>query len=164
MVEYITISEFAKRVGKSRQAIYSRINKDLRNYIIKEGHKLKISTDALYAVDSDVVSAYFKVLPKKEVAEVTPEVSDSEKPSGLAVLNDMSSFVKLIDKKEKQITDLLEIIKQQNKTIDKLMESQPKPSFWEKLISRKKVKTRDIKTISRKREKNCDIEGEIKDV
>lgn len=153
MAEYITISEFAKRVGKSRQAIYSRINKDLRNYIIKEGNKLKISTDAIYAVDTDVVSAYFKQgVSKKEVAEATPEVSDSEKPSGLAVLNDMSSFVKLIDKKEKQVTELLEIIKQQNKTIDKLMESQPKPSFWEKLISRKKAKTRDIKTISRKEE------------
>lgn len=114
MAEYITISEFAKRVGKSRQAIYSRINKDLRNYIVKEGNKLKISTDALYAVDSDVVSAYFNVLPKKAVAEVTTETAESEKPQGLAVLNDMSSFVKLLDKKEKQVTELLEIIKQQN--------------------------------------------------
>ena len=152
MAEYITISEFAKRVGKSRQAIYSRINKDLRNYIVKEGNKLKISTDALYVVDSDVVSAYFKVLPKKEVAEATPEVSNSEKPSGLAVLNDMSTFVKLIDKKEKQITDLLEIIKQQNETINNLLAQQNKQSFFKRFISRKKAKNRDIKSISRKEE------------
>ena len=152
MAEYIAISEFAKKVGKSRQAIYSRINKDLRNYIIKEGNKLKISTDALYVVDSDVVSAYFKVLPKKEVAEATPEVSDSEKASGLAVLNDMSSFVKLIDKKEKQITDLLEIIKQQNETINNLLAQQNKQSFFKRFISRKKAKNRDIKSISRKEE------------
>ena len=146
MAEYITISEFAKRVGKSRQAIYSRINKDLRNYIIKEGHKLKISTDAIYAVDTDVVSAYFKK------TTVNNEVSDSEKPSGLAVLNDMSSFVKLLDKKEKQVTELLEIIKQQNETINNLLAQQNKQSFFKRFISRKKAKNRDIKSISRKEE------------
>jgi len=146
MAEYITISEFAKKVGKSRQAIYSRINKDLRNYIVKEGNKLKISTDAVYAVDSDVISAYFKK------NTLNDEVSEIEKKPNLDVFDNVSTFVKLIDKKEKQITDLLEIIKQQNETINNLLEQQNKQSFFKRFISRKKAKNRDIKSISRKEE------------
>lgn len=42
--------------------------------------------------------------------------------------------------------------------LEKIAEK-PKPSFWQKFISRKKAKIRDIKTISRKIEKNCDIKS-----
>lgn len=142
MAEYVTISKFAKMANKSRQAIYRRINTDLKPYIIKESNKLKINVDAIYAVDTDIVEGY----SKKSVAEVT----DDENASNLAALSvtatdtDVTVMVNLLDKKEKQISDLLEIIKQQNKTIEILMAKANKQNFIQKLISRKKGKIRDI--------------------
>ena len=117
MAEYITISEFAKKVNLSRQAIYKRLDKDLKGYIINDGHKLKINVDAIHMIDSNANVEHTEIA---ECAEVSTVVN----------------LQNLVDKKEQQINDLLEIIKEQNKAIAMLITRQSKRSFWRKLISR----------------------------
>ena len=82
MSEYITISEFAKRANVSRQAIYKKLNKGLKNYLITDGHVLKISTDALAAKDIKIKSS---------------ELVKNEKRTDLAAFNDLSTIVNVID-------------------------------------------------------------------
>jgi DNA-binding Lrp family transcriptional regulator len=133
MAEYITISEFAKKVNLSRQAVYKRLDKDLKGYVIKEGHKLKINVDAIHMIDSNAKVEH-------------TEISECSEVSTVVNLQD------LIDKKDKQINDLLEIIKEQNKAIELLITRQCKRSFWRKLISRKNEENSDINSISQKAE------------
>ena len=157
MGEYVTITEFAKSAGVSRQTVYRRLDNDLKGYTVTEGHKIKMNTDAILMFDG---------VTKKEVTAVT----DEAKATDIAVLQKVSTSVQECNMQLQQLEKLNVTVDKLQQTMDRLVDAlekiaeKPKPSFWEKLISRKKVKTRDIKTISRKREKNCDIEGEIKDV
>lgn len=138
MAEYITISEFAKMANISRQAVYKRLDKDLKGYIVRESNKLKINVDAIHMIDTGV--------SKKSVEEVT----DDENASNLADLSvtatvtDVTAMANLIDKKEQQINHLIEIIQEQNKAIELLITRQCKRSFWRKLIPQKNQDFRDI--------------------
>lgn len=124
-MEYITINEFAKLANISRQAVYKRIEKDLKGYIIKEANKTKISTDALLLFDNEGVS-------NKEVATVT----DKEKTSKIVVFDELSTLVTLVDKKENQVDKLLEIIDQMQATIDKLT-APKKHNFLSRIFGRR---------------------------
>lgn len=132
MGEYVTITEFAKLAKVSRQAVYRRLDNDLKGYIVKEGNKLKINLDAVHMFD-------------KSVTQVTQSESEEvSEPSNLALLDELSTFVQRADKKDKQIEQLVNIVDNMQKTIDKLMsridelsDIKPKVSFWERFISRK---------------------------
>lgn len=132
MGEYVTITEFAKLAKVSRQAVYRRLDNDLKGYIVKEGNKLKINLDAVHMFD-------------KSVTQVTQSESEEvSEPSNLALLDELSTFVQRADKKDKQIEQLVNIVDNMQKTIDKLMsridelsDIKPKVSFWKRFISRK---------------------------
>ena len=147
MAEYITISEFAKRANVSRQAIYKKLDKGLKNYLINDGHVLKISTDALAAKDIKIKSV---------------ELEKNEKRTDLAAFNDMSTIVNVIDKfveieKQNQVINnrVAQQIAELGKALDKLTQAvdeavtklgetfieedkKVKKSIWQWLISRKK--------------------------
>ena len=55
MSEYISIAEFAKRAGVSRQAVYSRLDKDLSSFVqVDNGKKtLNIRALELFSVKQD---------------------------------------------------------------------------------------------------------------
>lgn len=133
MGEYVTITEFAKLAKVSRQAVYRRLDNDLKGYIVKEGNKLKINLDAVHMFD-------------KSVTQVTQSESEEvSEPSNLALLDELSTFVQRADKKDKQIEQLVNIVDNMQKTIDKLMDRinelsdiKPKVSFIKKLFWRDK--------------------------
>lgn len=125
MAEYITISEFAKKVNLSRQAIYKRLEKDLKGYVVNEGHKLKINVDAIHMIDTNTTPETAEIAECQEVSTVV-------------------NWLDLVDKKDKQINDLLEIIKQQNKAIELLVAKQCQRGFWRRLIPQKNQDFRDI--------------------
>lgn len=133
MGEYVTITEFAKLAKVSRQAVYRRLDNDLKGYIVKEGNKLKINLDAVHMFD-------------KSVTQVTQSESEEvSEPSNLALLDELSTFVQRADKKDKQIEQLVNIVDNMQKTIDKLMsridelsDIKPKVSFIKKLFWRDK--------------------------
>jgi predicted DNA-binding protein YlxM (UPF0122 family) len=155
VAEYVTISEFAKMAGVSRQAVYKRIDKDLKGYIIKDGNKLKISTDALCLGDIKVTQA-------------------AAIQTSLAPPNELSTIVNLINKcveieKQNQIINnvLAQQIAELGKSLDKLTQvfnaaavkfgstlveedKKVKKSIWQCFISRKFRKNRDINPIAQK--------------
>lgn len=130
MGEYISITEFAKLAGVSRQTVYRRLDNDLKGYIVKEGHKIKINTDAIFMFDS---------VTKKEVTTVI----DEAKPTDIEVLQKVSHNVRECNMRLQQIEKLDVTIDRLEQTMDKLVAvlekiaEKPKPSFWQRLISRK---------------------------
>lgn len=133
MGEYVTITEFAKLAKVSRQAVYRRLDNDLKGYIVKEGNKLKINLDAVHMFDKSVTG-----VTQSESEEVS-------EPSNLALLDELSTFVQRADKKDKQIEQLVNIVDNMQKTIDKLMsridelsDIKPKVNFIKKLFWRDK--------------------------
>ena len=128
MGEYISITDFAKKANVSRQTVYRRIDKDLKGYIVKEGHKIKINEDAIFLF-SDVGA-------KNEVAEVT-------KGEEIEVLQKVSHNVRECNMQEKSIEKLVVTLESMQRTMDKLADTldkltdKPKQSFWQRLISRK---------------------------
>ena len=128
MGEYISITEFAKRANVSRQTVYRRLDKDLKGYVIKEGHKIKINEDAIFLFDG--------IGAKNEVAEVT-------KGEEIKVLQKVSRGVQECNMQEKSIEKLAVTLESMQRTMDKLADTldklvdNPKRRFWQRFISRK---------------------------
>lgn len=130
MGEYITITEFAKKANVSRQTVYRRLDNDLKGYTVTEGHKIKINTDAIFMFDG---------VTKKEVTTAT----DESKPTDIAVLDKVSTNVQECNMQLQQLEKLNVTVDRLEQTMDKLVNAlekiaeKPKPSFWQKFISRK---------------------------
>ena len=131
MGEYVTITDFAKKANVSRQTVYRRLEKDLKGYIVKEGHKIKINEDAIFLF-SDVGT-------KNEVSEV----KDEAKATDIEILQKVSQNVQECNMQEKSIEKLVVTIESMQRTMDKLVDAlekiaeKPKPSFWRRFISKK---------------------------
>lgn len=137
MGEYVTITEFSKLAGVSRQTVYRRLDNDLKGYIAKEGHKIKINTDAIFMFDG---------VTKKEVTTVT----DEAKATDIAVLQKVSHNVRECNMQEKSIEKLAVTLESMQRTMDKLADAldklvdNPKQSFFKKLFCRRKGGNRGI--------------------
>lgn len=119
--KYFTISKFAEMANVSRQAVYRRIDKDLKNYVIHENGVMKISEDALTFFDnsdstivqekhSDMMMIYNEQMTKNE------ELHKTE----IALL---SSLVRANSEKAAQIDNLTDTIKELNKTIEAIQKT-----------------------------------------
>lgn len=129
MGEYVTITEFAKLAGVSRQTVYRRLDNDLKGYTVTEGHKIKINTDAIFMFDS---------VTKKEVTAVT----DESKATDIAVLQKVSTNVQECNMQLQQLEKLNVTVDKLERTLDKLVDAlekiaeKPKPSFWQRFIQK----------------------------
>jgi len=127
MERYIKISELAKKVGVSRQAIYRRLDKDLKKYVMTIDGVKKISVDAIDAIKQKEELSSTVTPEIKNVTVVTPseaaKIEDFEK-IGVEVL---STVVRLnsktdskIDNAVTKITALIDTINTMQKKIDEL--------------------------------------------
>ena len=138
--KYFTISKFAEMANVSRQAIYRRIEKDLKNYVINENGVMKISKDALMFFGnsdstivqekhSDMMMIYNEQMAKNE------ELHKTE----IALL---SSLVRSNSEKTAKIDNLTDTIKELNKTIEDMQKTivnlaDKKKPLFKRLFSRK---------------------------
>ena len=138
--KYFTISKFAEMANVSRQAIYRRIEKDLKNYVINENGVMKISKDALIFFGnsdstivqekhSDMMMIYNEQMAKNEELHKT-EISL------------LSSLVRANSEKTEKIDNLTDTIKELNKTIEAMQKtivnlSDKRKPFFKRLFSRK---------------------------
>ena len=141
--EYFTISKFAEMANVSRQAVYRRIDKDLKNYVIHENGVMKISENALTFFDnsdstivqekhSDLMMIYNEQMAKNE------ELHKTE----IALL---SSLVRANREKTAKIDNLTDTIKELNKTIEAMQQtivnlankSDKRKPFFKRLFSMK---------------------------
>lgn len=137
--KYFSISKFAEMANVTRQAVYRRIDKDLKGYIINENGVMKISKDALMFFDNsestlvrsntgEIMTLYNEQMAKNEdllkteIALLSTLVrSDNEKTAKIVNLTDT-------------INELNNTIKDMQKTIDKL--SDKKKPLFKRLFSK----------------------------
>lgn len=94
--EYIGISEFAKRVNVSKQAVYQQLNKKLKAYLIIENGTKKLNTRAI-----------LEVYGKTENQENSKEVGqDLTKVLIDSLTNQLTEKDKQLNEKDRQISEL----------------------------------------------------------
>lgn len=94
--EYIGISEFAKRVNVSKQAVYQQLNKKLKAYLIVENGTKKLNTRAI----SEVYGKTENQENSKEVGQdLTKALIDS-------LTNQLTEKDKQLNEKDRQISEL----------------------------------------------------------
>lgn len=138
--KYFTISKFAEMANVSRQAVYRRIEKDLKNYIINENGVMKISKDALMFFDnsnsslvrantSEIMTLYNEQMAKNE------ELIETNVALLSNLVRSQNEKIEKIDNLLNTINELNSTIKDMQKTIDKLSES--KKSIFSRLFGKK---------------------------
>lgn len=125
--KYFSISKFAEMANVTRQAVYRRIEKDLKNYVINENGVKKISVNALQLFNS---ASEQKEMISNENVDIVKIVSKIDE--GLKIVQVVD---KMLHNKDKQIESLLKIIDDMQKTIDKL--SDKKKPLFTRLFSKK---------------------------
>ncbi|MFI3228091.1 MAG: hypothetical protein R3Y09_11915 [Clostridia bacterium] len=101
-VDYITVSEFARKVGISRQAIYNRLEKDLFDYLVIIEGKKHINIDAITMFTTEVDKC------KNECKE-----DDNLLQNTVKLLTDTIDVLKeQLNTKDKQINELNERLQQ----------------------------------------------------
>ena len=131
--KYFSISKFAEMANVSRQAIYRRIEKDLKNYVINENGVMKISKDALMFFGnsdstivqekhSDMMMIYNEQMAKNE------ELIETNVALLSNLVRSQNEKIEKIDNLLNTINELNNTIKDMQKTIDKLSDKK-KPLF-----------------------------------
>ena len=125
--KYFSISKFAEMANVTRQAVYRRIDKDLKEFVVEENGVKKISVNALQLFNS---ASEQKEMISNENVDIVKIVSKIDE--GLKIVQVVD---KTLHNKDKQIESLLKIIDDMQKTIDKLSES--KKSIFSRLFGKK---------------------------
>lgn len=123
--KYFTISKFAEMANVTRQAVYRRIDKDLKEFVVEENGVKKISVNALQLFNS---ASEQKEIISNENVDIMQIVSKIDE--GLKIVQVVD---KTLHNKDKQIESLLKIIDDMQKTIDKL--SYKKKPLFKRLFS-----------------------------
>jgi len=113
MSEYISIAEFASRVGITRQAVYKRVDRGLQQFIIVDNDgRRRISTDALELFNQEVDS---KV--DINMSTVDSEVDNKGYNGSQQALETLQAQLEIKDKqlfiKDEQISTLHSLLREQ---------------------------------------------------
>lgn len=107
MENYITIAEFAERVGVSKQAIYKRISKDLAPYLKEEGRVKYIAEEATALFNHSTNQPRLKQTKVERVEKV--ELDQDQETTYL--LEQLKEKDRLIQEQQQTIKDQAEQIK-----------------------------------------------------
>lgn len=111
--ELLTVAEFAKRAGVSKQAIYSRLDKGLKQFVqVVDGQKM-LNIKALQQYNSKEVEQEIQSTFSSVEQEIQENQSSIEQPcTTLDLLNKtIETLQKQLDEKDKQIQMLTEALK-----------------------------------------------------
>ena len=125
--KYFTISKFAEMANVTRQAVYRRIDKDLKEFVVEENGVKKISVNALKFFN--LASEQKETIDNQNVDIMQLTGSFNQNLKIVQVLE------KTIQNKDIQIEKLLEIIDDMQKTIVNL--SDKRKPLLKRLFSRK---------------------------
>lgn len=138
--KYFSVSQFAEMANVTRQTVYRRLDKELKDFVVKENHKIKISKDALFLFDKSV-SNFVTDNNENEIICYNNQMAKNEELHKTEI-DLLSSLVRSQNEKIEKIDNLLNTIKELNKTIeamqktiDKLSES--KKSIFSRLFGKK---------------------------
>lgn len=108
MDDYISISEFAKKAGVSRQAVYLRLDKDLQSFVkLDNGKKLiQINALGLFNVKRDKLpNTDFTNFTDTNLTELTRDQKAPEIPENMlnVLLSQLDIKDKQLEEKDKQL-------------------------------------------------------------
>lgn len=115
--KYIPIKEFAEEVGLSKQAIYQRLERDLKPYVKVENGFKSISTEALLLFCDKPINCEVENDLKVETKENTDVVLIKEwfQFNVQFFKEQVESKDKQIAEKDKQIAELMRLLAEKNK-------------------------------------------------
>lgn len=167
MDDYISISEFAKIAGLSRQTVYLKLDKDLHDFVKIDNGKKKINVKALelFNVKFDMSdSDNFTKLTDKDFTKFTDKEQKASVPTKNIIdilthqIDILTCQIDIKDKqlaeKDKQLNQLTELLKVEQQSAQQaqalhagtikqtaLIESDScKNSFWTRLFRRSEKK------------------------
>lgn len=140
--DLLTVAEFAKRVGKSKQSVYSRLDKGLKQFVQEVDGQKMLSAEALSVYQSINVEQGFKQ------DSINVDQPPKEEKTALDLLSKtIETLQKQLEEKDKQIERLTEalVIEQQHAsqaqalhagTIHQALEEkkEPKQNFLQRLF------------------------------
>ena len=98
MDKYISVKEFAQQIGISSQAVYQRLDKDLKQFVKVVDNKKKLNTKA------------FELFDLKEIVRPVDKVVDNQLTTTLQ--ETLKILSKQLETKDQQIADLNERLKE----------------------------------------------------
>ena len=138
--EYFSVSQFAEMANVTRQTVYRRLDKELKDFVVKENNKIKISKDALFLFDKSV-SNFVTDNNENEIICYNNQMAKNEElhKTEIALL---SSIVRANSEKTAKIDNLTDTIKELNKTIEDMQKtivnlSDKRKPLLKRLFSRK---------------------------
>ena len=136
--EYFSVSQFAEMANVTRQTVYRRLDKELKDFVVKENNKIKISKDALFLFDKSV-SNFVTDNNENEIICYNNQMAKNEElyKTEIALL---SSIVRANSEKTSKIDNLTDTIKELNKTIEAMQKtivnlSDKRKPFFKRLFS-----------------------------
>ena len=109
MSEYLTVSEFSKKVGISRQAVYKQVDKSLQKYVKRVDKKILINDEAIQyfqwkkdvnQVDMDCKQIDNQVDSKNELIEILKKELEEKNRQLEEKDNQIRMFQKLLDQEQ----------------------------------------------------------------
>jgi len=98
MDKYISIKEFARQIGVSSQAVYQRLDKDLKPFLKVINNKKKLDIQA------------FKLLNLENTEQ--PEIKENDKQLTSSLQETLKILSRQLEAKDQQIADLNERLKE----------------------------------------------------
>lgn len=160
-MDYITVKEFAKCAGISKQAVYKKIKTpDFQKYVQKVGSVTLISELALVEIskpniENPIENNQYKVeyikpsvensKPKVETSCITCKLVENLQKENEYIKKQLEDIIKLSNKQLNQIESLYSQLQDKDKLIEQLSTQMinqtrlpiivdpPKQSFWQKL-------------------------------
>ena len=139
---YISIADFAKEAGVSKQAVYSRLkSQDLNKFIKLENGKKLISTNALKLFNKSSSQSSFNQV-EQGLESTEREYIESLKKQIEELQRDKQELYRLLDQQQ-QLTaqanatiKLLQATKEEASVIQQEKQERKKPGFFARLFSR----------------------------
>ena len=140
--KYISVSEFAKAAGVSKQAVYSRLKtQDLNKFIKLENGKKLINTKALELFNKSSSQSSFNQV-EQDLESTEREYIESLKKQIEELQRDKQELYRLLDQQQ-QLTaqanatiKLLQVPKEEASVIQQEKQERKKPGFFARLFSR----------------------------
>ena len=140
--KYISVSEFAKAAGVSKQAVYSRLkSQDLNKFIKLENGKRLINTKALELFNKSSSQSSFNQV-EQDLESTEREYIESLKKQIEELQRDKQELYRLLDQQQ-QLTaqanatiKLLQAPKEEASIIQQERQEQKKQGFFARLFSR----------------------------
>lgn len=119
-IEYLTVADFAKRAGVTKQAVYKQLNNRLSKYVIEENGRKLIKSTALNDLYSDVSQAKSQPVEQPLNNQLIEIIQENQRII-TALMNEKASMQMQLTQAEHKL-QLLEQVKEEDQQKDAKIE------------------------------------------